>query len=141
MSGYCVTGSTQTAMKPAIVITMDSTAAKIGRSMKKRENTATPHSGRMRSPSQAGHEGRSVTLIVGEAGGERGLTEAGDRVVVGEGVDGLVARQAAPEARAHSLACLALDQVGQQVAQAALHIGFRQEDVGQPVHPASPSGP
>src|SRR5947199_6618136 len=37
--GYCATGRVQTAMPPARVMTIDSTAAKIGRSMKKRENT------------------------------------------------------------------------------------------------------
>ena len=41
--GYCAMGSVQTAMPPANVMTMDSTAAKIGRSMKKRENKVDPH--------------------------------------------------------------------------------------------------
>ena len=40
--GYCATGSVQTAIPPASVITIDSTAAKIGRSMKNRENTGSP---------------------------------------------------------------------------------------------------
>src|SRR5215218_3169547 len=39
ISGYCATGKFISAMAPASVTTMDSTAAKIGRSMKKRENT------------------------------------------------------------------------------------------------------
>src|SRR5690348_4074406 len=39
ISGYCVTGSAQTAMPPARVMTIDSTEAKIGRSMKNFENT------------------------------------------------------------------------------------------------------
>src|SRR5207302_719810 len=39
ISGYCVTGRVKTAMAPAIVMTMDSTDAKIGRLMKKLENT------------------------------------------------------------------------------------------------------
>src|SRR5437879_4263616 len=38
--GYCAMGNVQTAIPPASVMTIDSTAAKIGRSMKKRENTA-----------------------------------------------------------------------------------------------------
>src|SRR5437763_917249 len=38
ISGYCATGNVQTATPPASVMTMDSTEAKIGRSMKKREN-------------------------------------------------------------------------------------------------------
>src|ERR1019366_1883238 len=40
--GYCAIGSVQTATAPANVMTMDSTAAKIGRSMKKRENKVDP---------------------------------------------------------------------------------------------------
>ncbi len=36
--GYCARGSVKTAMPPASVTTIDSTLAKIGRSMKKREN-------------------------------------------------------------------------------------------------------
>src|SRR5258707_467243 len=39
MSGYCATGSVNRAMLPARVMTMLSTDAKIGRLMKKRENT------------------------------------------------------------------------------------------------------
>src|SRR5436190_127476 len=42
ISGYCATGKFISAMAPASVTTMDSTAAKIGRSMKKRENTVQP---------------------------------------------------------------------------------------------------
>src|SRR3954464_14727039 len=38
ISGYCAIGSVQTAMPPAKVITIESTEAKIGRSIKKREN-------------------------------------------------------------------------------------------------------
>src|ERR1700719_3871511 len=38
ISGYCVTGSVNSAIPPASVITMESTEAKIGRSIKKREN-------------------------------------------------------------------------------------------------------
>jgi hypothetical protein len=37
--GNCATGNVNTATPPANVITMDSTAAKIGRSMKNREIT------------------------------------------------------------------------------------------------------
>ena len=40
ISGYWATGSVKTATAPASVMTIDSTAAKIGRSMKKRENIA-----------------------------------------------------------------------------------------------------
>src|SRR5665213_1459947 len=40
--GYCAMGSVHTATPPANVITMDSTAAKIGRSMKNRENKVDP---------------------------------------------------------------------------------------------------
>jgi hypothetical protein len=36
--GYCWTGSTDIATRPAIAIMIATTAAKIGRSMKKREN-------------------------------------------------------------------------------------------------------
>src|SRR4051812_39590947 len=42
MAGYCATGRVKTEMTPASVMTMDSTAAKIGRSMKNRENTEFP---------------------------------------------------------------------------------------------------
>src|ERR1700757_4161246 len=38
ISGYCAMGSTRIATRPASAMKMDSTAAKIGRSMKKREN-------------------------------------------------------------------------------------------------------
>jgi hypothetical protein len=38
MSGYKVTGNVNSTMPPANVITIDSTLAKIGRSIKKREN-------------------------------------------------------------------------------------------------------
>src|SRR5438105_39546 len=38
ISGYCATGSVKAAMKPPSTVTMDSTEAKIGRLMKKREN-------------------------------------------------------------------------------------------------------
>ena len=37
ISGYCATGSTRIAASPAITMKMDSTVAKIGLSMKKRE--------------------------------------------------------------------------------------------------------
>src|SRR4051812_36369111 len=43
ISGYCVTGSRTTKIPPARVMTIDSTEAKMGRLMKKRENTARPH--------------------------------------------------------------------------------------------------
>ena len=39
-SGYCATGSENAATEPASVTTIDSTEAKIGRSMKKCEITA-----------------------------------------------------------------------------------------------------
>src|SRR5438270_13686592 len=42
IGGYCAIGNVKTAIPPARVMTMDSTAAKIGRSMKKRENTMEP---------------------------------------------------------------------------------------------------
>src|SRR5687767_7669127 len=37
ISGYCAIGSTRIAARPAITMKIDSTAAKIGRSMKKRD--------------------------------------------------------------------------------------------------------
>ena len=40
ISGYCATGSVNTAASPASVITIDGTEARIGRSMKNRENIA-----------------------------------------------------------------------------------------------------
>src|SRR5205085_5004611 len=40
MSGYCATGRVNSAMLPPSTTTMDSTEAKIGRLMKKRENTS-----------------------------------------------------------------------------------------------------
>ena len=40
--GYWASGRLKTATAPARVMTIDSTEAKIGRSMKKCENTATP---------------------------------------------------------------------------------------------------
>src|SRR5258706_14195241 len=43
ISGYCAIGSERIADKPAITKKIDSTAAKIGRSMKKRENMAAPY--------------------------------------------------------------------------------------------------
>ena len=43
MSGYCDSGSEITAIAPASVITIDSTDAKIGRSMKKREIIGPPY--------------------------------------------------------------------------------------------------
>ena len=39
ISGYCATGKAMIDASPPIVITIDSTAAKIGRSMKNREST------------------------------------------------------------------------------------------------------
>src|SRR6516162_9750895 len=39
ISGYCATGRVTRATPPPSVMNMDSTEAKIGRSMKKRENT------------------------------------------------------------------------------------------------------
>ncbi|MGA2259408.1 MAG: hypothetical protein ABSG53_32435, partial [Thermoguttaceae bacterium] len=42
IGGYCATGKENTAIPPASVMTMDSTVAKIGRSMKKCEITAPP---------------------------------------------------------------------------------------------------
>src|SRR6185295_19284407 len=39
ISGYCAIGSTRIAASPASTMKIESTAAKIGRSMKKRENT------------------------------------------------------------------------------------------------------
>ncbi len=40
MSGYCAIGSVNTAIPPASVITIERTVAKMGRSIKKRENMA-----------------------------------------------------------------------------------------------------
>ena len=40
ISGYCATGSVNTATSPSSVIRIDGTEARIGRSMKKRENIA-----------------------------------------------------------------------------------------------------
>src|SRR4051812_22604329 len=42
MFGYCATGKVKTAMKPASVMMIDSTPAKMGRSMKKWEIKARP---------------------------------------------------------------------------------------------------
>ena len=42
MGGYCATGKENTATPPASVMTIDSTAAKIGRSMKKWEIMVGP---------------------------------------------------------------------------------------------------
>src|ERR1043166_7476586 len=42
-SGYCATGNVHTATNPASVMTTEITVAKIGRSMKKRENTYRLH--------------------------------------------------------------------------------------------------
>src|SRR5262245_30588900 len=42
ISGYCATGKLKTARSPARVTIMDSTEAKIGRSIKNRENTVKP---------------------------------------------------------------------------------------------------
>ena len=47
--GYCAIGSVQTATPPASVMTIDSTVAKIGRSMKKRENKVRPPRQEVRS--------------------------------------------------------------------------------------------
>src|SRR4051794_22033675 len=43
--GYCAIGSVKTAMPPVSVMTIDNTLAKIGRSMKKRENKSGWSSG------------------------------------------------------------------------------------------------
>ncbi len=40
--GYCAIGSVQTATPPVSTMMMDTTVAKIGRSMKKRENKVRP---------------------------------------------------------------------------------------------------
>src|SRR5215471_11024339 len=48
MFGYCWTGSTEIATAPASAMMIDTTAAKIGRSMKNLENT-TQVSGRLRA--------------------------------------------------------------------------------------------
>ena len=42
MRGYCASGNDSRATPPASVMTIDSTDAKIGRSMKKRENKGHP---------------------------------------------------------------------------------------------------
>src|SRR5262245_9035687 len=44
IGGYCASGRLSRATAPARVMTIDSTAAKIGRSMKKCENMADPNS-------------------------------------------------------------------------------------------------
>src|SRR5260370_31533710 len=44
ISGYCATGRVNRAMPPANTTTMDSTEAKMGRLMKKLENTVIPYS-------------------------------------------------------------------------------------------------
>jgi len=45
ISGYCATGSVHMAIPPATVMMIDNTEAKIGRWMKKRENTVRPQFG------------------------------------------------------------------------------------------------
>jgi len=62
MSGYWAIGSTHTAMPPASVMMIDSTEAKIGRWMKKRENTAPPQVGL--SESSGGSESRDFRRCV-----------------------------------------------------------------------------
>ena len=42
ISGYCATGNLNTATRPAKVMMIDGTEARMGRSMKKRENIAAP---------------------------------------------------------------------------------------------------
>ena len=42
ISGYCAIGSTRIDARPARMMKIDRTAAKIGRSMKKRENISSP---------------------------------------------------------------------------------------------------
>ena len=52
-SGYSLIGSPNMAIRPAMKITIDTTAAKIGRSMKKRENRmVTPPAQRARQPAR-----------------------------------------------------------------------------------------
>lgn len=51
-----------------------------------------------------------------------------------EGVDGLVAGDAAKEGGAHPLAVSALHLISEQVAQAELGVRFREVEVGEPVH-------
>src|SRR6185295_6884157 len=45
-SGYCATGSSNHATTPRMIVTIESTAAKIGRSMKKRASTSAVPGGR-----------------------------------------------------------------------------------------------
>src|SRR6516165_10581040 len=62
IGGYIAIGSDQSAIAPASVITIDRTVAKIGRSMKKRENTGWALVGQAVQPdgqeSQAGQPDR-----------------------------------------------------------------------------------
>src|SRR5947208_1569734 len=84
--GYCASGSVKRATPPASVMTMESTEAKIGRSMKKRENTGGPRGLLFplphRLPLLACRLGRGRRLVVGVfvAGALARLTRAGAEI-------------------------------------------------------------
>src|SRR5262249_60670937 len=67
ISGYWAMGSVNRAMVPARVMTIDSTEAKIGRLMKKRENTLQPHTSHTPPPRGRGRP-RFSPLPAGERG-------------------------------------------------------------------------
>src|SRR6185436_8695316 len=63
-SGYCATGSATYAMPPRITVTIDRTAAKIGRSMKKREKPISTAGRRRRLPLDRPVLGRHRSALV-----------------------------------------------------------------------------
>jgi hypothetical protein len=62
IGGYWAIGNVKTAILPANVMTMDITAAKIGRSMKKRENTFGSLARTVRAGSMSEEGFSSLTL-------------------------------------------------------------------------------
>src|SRR5690606_13282340 len=80
-SGYSPTGSSGIAIRPAAKITIDSTAAKIGRSMKKREKSmAGPcvrSGGRMRKPRRRADGAVAEAMAAGPRAGAAAVGSAG----------------------------------------------------------------
>src|SRR5512139_859755 len=74
ISGYCATGSVRIAASPASTMKIEITAAKIGRSMKKRENMAAPY---FFSPDGAAPDASPGLAAAGAAAPAPGAAPAG----------------------------------------------------------------
>src|SRR6185312_8849150 len=67
-SGYSLTGSANMAIAPAMKITMESTPAKIGRSMKNREKRIGLGGRRREAQGRAGTDAPVVAVVIVESG-------------------------------------------------------------------------